>query len=71
MAEIARQLAFCAVLLYQNNPTIFPSSFTSIAFAEGTFGRPGIVIRNQIEELNGVRHSWHSVKPLTPGKQVG
>ena len=28
----------------QNSPTIFPSSFTSIAFADGTFGKPGIVI---------------------------
>src|SRR5690349_7900469 len=28
----------------QNNPTIFPSSFTSIALAEGTFGNPGIVM---------------------------
>src|SRR3954465_2778900 len=29
---------------FQNNPTIFPSGPTSIESADGTFGRPGIVM---------------------------
>ena len=37
-------MAFYVLVIYQNNPTILASSFTSIAFAEGTFGSPGIVI---------------------------